>query len=1004
MSKADSDDPDQSREEEAGLSITEIANRIISASPILEAFGNAKTSRNPNSSRFGKWMVLNFDRHNLIHSASIVSYLLEKSRVTQRENQERNYHIFYQILRGLSREQLKTWKLQNDTRMYRYIQADGDAEAVDLNDARNFRLTQESFIQMGFTQEETLHYFQITMGILQLGNIDFISIKDGEASDIKNQDLLEDIAVKVGVNARTLAFSLCNRSFETGKTRKSVVQIQLNVHKAVETRDSLARSLYDRLFTDIIACINSKSKINSHQDGHGRCIGLLDIFGFEIFVENSFEQLCINYCNEMLQHHFDYVIFTAEKNLYAEEGIVCETIEFKDNTDVIRDIENIFKALDEESRIPKGSAKQWYDKMKKTFKTAHVLFPPRRKGDIFLIKHYAGDVEYNPVLFLEKNIETLNNDLVGAMSCSTDSIMMRLFAKTNEDIAKANDVNNGSSARRAAAGSGSTLSSKSLSWRFVQQLGSLMGMLRKTHSHFIRCVKSNDACMAQRFEASLVYKQLLYSGVFEVVKIQQSGLPCRMPHRDFIQRYRCLAPSRTRWQFQSSGELLNALTKLQLDLSQARVGHNMIFFKSYEQKLLETKRESLLRKSASKFTCFLMKKVYSRAYADVRTFYRDFRRGNEQLSTIDATPAFQAFQEAVRVFHRIRRRPCLQHVVEHMEHELSLLDQRCELIQDATMRLTHRTKEGIMSLQEVLGRAMDLEITYHPIVLQCKDISQQYYRAIEFVDIVHRSDPDITAYTTTYVPSSYVLHNLTSDQILDGVQLLRDFETVVDDASVALRYASNFLESVQREIADMGEPLQRLLALAVQKFDSEAGIMIPAHGEEGVQAFVELKEKVESLQQHHFNSRDVENLYQDAADMVLALDDYVNKGDASTAIEIMDAANHRRTVCRIFASQLREIQQWAEIQNSPEKLRALLLQGYVPGSQVGTEEPVVYEEIEKLVEQLRQLTKPTPAIQGVVRAGHWIVQVREGGNMGHREPGDPGHWVIEYFLSFSFVF
>jgi hypothetical protein len=214
------------------------------------------------------------------------------------------------------------------------------------------------------------------------------------------------------------------------------------------------------------------------------------------------------------------------------------------------------------------------------------------------------------------------------------------------------------------------------------------------------------------------------------------------------------------------------------------------------------------------------------------------------------------------------------------------------------------------------------------------------------------------------------------------------------------------LESVQREIADMGEPLQRLLALAVQKFDSEAGIMVPAHGDEGVQAFVELKEKVESLQQHHFNSRDVENLYQDAADMVLALDDYVNKGDASTAIEIMDVASRRRTVCRIFASQLREIQQWAEIQNSPEKLRALLLQGYVPGSQVGTEEPAVYEEIEKLVEQLRQLTKPTPAIQGVVRAGHWIVQVRDGPVWSPLSRGVFPLFSIVFhcFLLFSIVF
>lgn len=965
-----------SREEDPGLSITEIASRIIAASPILEAFGNAKTGRNPNSSRFGKWMVLNFDRHNVIHSASIVSYLLEKSRVTQREPSERSYHIFYQLLRGLERDQMRTWKMHGDTRKYRYLSGDNDQEAVDLNDSRNFNQTLEAFHKMGFTKEETMHYFQIVIAILEIGNIDFIPIRDGEGTDIKNRDLVDDISLKIGVNANTLAFSLCNKSFETGKTRKSLVTIQLNVQKAVETRDSLARSLYERLFTEIIASINTKSKINSHQDGQGRCIGLLDIFGFEIFTENSFEQLCINYCNEMLQHHFDYVIFTSEKNLYSEEGIVCETIEFKDNGEVIRDIESIFKALDEESRIPKGSAKQWYDKMKKTMKTVNVLFPPRRKGDIFLVKHYAGDVEYSPLLFLEKNIETLNNDLVGTMSCSTDRVMMRLFARTTEEAAKANDVNSSAGARRA--GSTSSMTNRSLSWRFVQQLGSLMSMLRKTSSHFIRCIKSNEACMAQRFDATLVYKQLLYSGVFEVVKIQQSGLPCRMQHIDFLARYKCLVPSRNRWSYRSSGELLAAFTKLNYDLAHAKVGHNMIFFKSFEQKLLETKRDALLKKSASKFTCFLMKKKYFASFRKVLEPYRLFREGNEKLSSIDATPAYQSFVEAVQDFHHLCRRPCLEHVVDHMKHELSLLDQRVDLINDATQRLAHKTREGIMSLQDVLGRAIDLEITFHPIVVQCKVTSQQYYRAIEFVDIVHRSDPNIHDYTTNYdATSSMALNNLTAVQIEEGVELLQQFDGVVDDAGIALRYAIKYMLAVRAEISDIGDPLQQLLITAALKFDADAGIMIQAYGDEGLQAMQTLKDKVEALQDHVFNSHDVENIFLDAADYVMVVEDFVLKGDASSAIEILEAAAHRRVVSKVFTNQLKELHQWAEIQLSPEKLRELLLQGYVPGSETGEEEAVGYEDIEKLVERLKKLSKPTPTIEGVIRAGNWIVLVSD---------------------------
>lgn len=207
---------------------------------------------------------------------------------------------------------------------------------MNLDDAAQYSETEAAFTEMGFSQLETHTILKVVCGILQLGNVCFTPINDGEGSEVANPAVVESISELLCVNPQILTYALSNRSIES---RKSMIAIVLNPQKACESRDSLARQLYDKVFLAIIHTINSKSRMSDDGVEYDRCIGLLDIFGFEIFVENSFEQVCINYCNEMLQNHFNFVIFTAEKNLYLQEGIVCETIEFRDNIDVIREIE-----------------------------------------------------------------------------------------------------------------------------------------------------------------------------------------------------------------------------------------------------------------------------------------------------------------------------------------------------------------------------------------------------------------------------------------------------------------------------------------------------------------------------------------------------------------------------------------------------------------------------------------------------------------------------------------
>jgi myosin-7 len=271
------------------------ASKIISASPILEAFGNAKTIRNPNSSRFGKWMELNF-KDNVLCGSTIISYLLEKSRVTQRDSNERNYHIFYQVLRGSSTSQLSCYNLTKLTSDYNYLRRNNSEEAPNLNDEKEFLAVNNAFKNMGFCNEDIDIVLKVVAAVLHLGNIEFISMENGEASSISSTCTSSNyFAALMCIDLNPLKDLLCHRTVVTGGARKSITKANLKPQAARDVRDSLARSLYGNIFLSIIEKINENNKVvdgnEMHSENSMKKIGLLDIFGFEIFIENSFEQL-----------------------------------------------------------------------------------------------------------------------------------------------------------------------------------------------------------------------------------------------------------------------------------------------------------------------------------------------------------------------------------------------------------------------------------------------------------------------------------------------------------------------------------------------------------------------------------------------------------------------------------------------------------------------------------------------------------------------------------------
>lgn len=541
--------------------------------------------------------------------------------------------MFYQLLRGAGAELLKSLSLQSSSRHYKYLCGGGD-EARDFNDAANFQEMMEAFKVMGFDAEETKGTLRLVSAVLLLGNVEFETVDDGEASRVDEEVGGESArsfaaaAELLGLEASVLGMAMTTRTIQSGSMRKSITTVRLSGQKACDTRDSLARCVYDKLFLDVIKKINASSEAEVSGKGGDKIIGLLDIFGFEIFEVNSFEQLCINYCNEMLQNHFTYVIFVAEIKMYQDENIACDSIEFKDNASIIKLIEGSFKSLDEESKIPRGSSKTWFDKMKSANNansldrkkastksqpegTGEVLikFPPGH--DAFTVSHYAGPVSYLPANFMEKNTEILSNDLVNAMMLSSVDQVQSMFSPPPQVVSD-------SPTKR-----GKATSVPSLSKSFQSQLKSLMTMLENTESHFVKCIKSNSQCRPKDFEASLIHRQLLYSGVFEVVKIQQSGLPSRLPHKVFNSRYRCILPADGRWQDvnrEGVVSIADALRKRHTaSLAMLQVGLTKTFMKGKEWRFLENLKDDVEDTAATSIQQWLLAKSLRRLYTAIRS-------------------------------------------------------------------------------------------------------------------------------------------------------------------------------------------------------------------------------------------------------------------------------------------------------------------------------------------------------------------------------------------------
>ncbi|KAI7982475.1 Myosin-11 [Camellia lanceoleosa] len=503
-----------------------VEQQVLESNPVLEAFGNAKTVRNNNSSRFGKFVELQFDKHGKISGAAIRTYLLERSRVCQISDTERNYHCFY-LLCSAPPEEIEKYKL-GSPKTFRYLNQSNCYELVGVSDAHDYLATRRAMDIVGVSQQEQDAIFRVVAAILHLGNIEFakgIEIDSSILKDDKSKFHLQTTAELLMCNAVALEDALLKRVMITPE---EVIKRTLDPVGATFSRDGLAKTMYSRLFDWLVDKIN----VSIGQDPNSKSlIGVLDIYGFESFKTNSFEQFCINFTNEKLQQHFNQHVFKMEQEEYIEEEIDWSYIEFVDNQDVLDLIEKkpggIIALLDEACMFPKSTHETFSQKLYQTFKLHKRFIKPKLSLTDFTIAHYAGEVVYQSDQFLDKNKDYLvpeHQDLLCSSKCS---FVAGLFPPLPRETTKS---------------SSKTSKFSSIGSRFKLQLQQLMETLNSTEPHYIRCVKPNNLLKPAIFENVNIMQQLRCGGVLEAIRISCAGYPARKTFFEFLNRFGLLAP------------------------------------------------------------------------------------------------------------------------------------------------------------------------------------------------------------------------------------------------------------------------------------------------------------------------------------------------------------------------------------------------------------------------------------------------------------------------------
>lgn len=542
----------------------------------MEAFGNAKTSRNDNSSRFGKYIEIQFDNDANIIGAKIRTYLLERSRLIFQPEIERNYHIFYQLCAGAPSKEKKDFELSQYSDFH-YLNQSGTGEIPGVNDAEEFEVTQKALSTVGLSVDLQWKIFRVLAALLHIGNIKVTG--RGDAMLPETDPALLTATRLLGINTSEFRKWIVRKQIIT---RSEKIVTNLSPTQANVVKDSVAKYIYSNLFDWLVDVIN-QSLSAPDEKAIRNFIGVLDIYGFEHFKKNSFEQFCINYANEKLQQQFNQHVFKLEQEEYVREKINWTFIEFSDNQKCIEMIEGklgILSLLDEESRLPAGSDQAFCQKLYDNFSSPeykNYFKKPRFSSSAFTIAHYAHDVEYEAENFLEKNKDSVPDEHLQLLQNSEFSFLDEILSAALKNIPA--PVEN---KRKSMVVKKPTLGSI-----FKNSLINLMDTIGQTNVHYIRCIKPNEAKVAWEFEAPMVLSQLRACGVLETIRISCLGYPSRWTFEEFADRYYALVPS-SNWDPKANPDvrgLCNVILDTCInDVDKYQVGETKIFFRAGQVK------------------------------------------------------------------------------------------------------------------------------------------------------------------------------------------------------------------------------------------------------------------------------------------------------------------------------------------------------------------------------------------------------------------------------------
>uniref|UniRef100_A0A8D0GQG5 Myosin heavy chain 11 n=1 Tax=Sphenodon punctatus TaxID=8508 RepID=A0A8D0GQG5_SPHPU len=575
------------------FSYGELEKQLLQANPILEAFGNAKTVKNDNSSRFGKFIRINFDVTGYIVGANIETYLLEKSRAIRQAREERTFHIFYYILSGAS-EQMRNDLLLEGYNNYTFL-SNGHVPIPGQEDDDMFQETLEAMTIMGFNEEEQLAMLKVVSSVLQLGNIVFKKERNTDQASMPDNTAAQKVCHLMGINVTDFTKSILTPRIKVGR---DVVQKAQTKEQADFAIEALAKATYERLFLWILSRVNKALDKTKRQGAS--FLGILDIAGFEIFEDNSFEQLCINYTNEKLQQLLNHTMFVLEQEEYQREGIEWNFIDFGlDLQPCIELIERpnnppgVLALLDEECWFPKATDTSFVDKLCQE-QGNHPKFqkPKQLKNKTeFSIIHYAGKVDYNASAWLTKNMDPLNDNVTALLNQSSDKFVADLW-KDVDRIVGLDQMAKMTESSLPSASKTKKGMFRTVGQLYKEQLTKLMTTLRNTNPNFVRCIIPNHEKRSGKLDAHLVLEQLRCNGVLEGIRICRQGFPNRIVFQEFRQRYEILAANAIPKGFMDGKQACILMIKaLELDPNLYRIGQSKIFFRTGVLAHLEEERD-----------------------------------------------------------------------------------------------------------------------------------------------------------------------------------------------------------------------------------------------------------------------------------------------------------------------------------------------------------------------------------------------------------------------------